>query len=94
MQPLFRPDEGWEVDGQGNVNWAAAWRKELQSLLQITEQQEKTGVDQEWYRQMLVKVRTGMLTPVMSPAELAQAQAQHAMPNAPGPGDGVDVPDH
>ena len=64
MPPLFRPDEQWEADEHGNVNWAAAWRKELQSLLQATDQQDKAGEEQEWYRQMLIKVRTGMLTPV------------------------------
>lgn len=87
IQPLFRSDEGWEVDEHGNVNWAAAWRKELQSLLQITESQDKTGVDQEWYRQMLFKVRTGMVMPVMDPP---LAQGAHPA----GAPDGVDVPDH
>ena len=80
MPQLFRPDEGWDIDEHGNVNWAMAWRKELQSLLTVTEQQDKAGADQEWYRQMLVKVRTGMMTPVMDPAGLAQAQ--HAMGNS------------
>ena len=81
MPPLFPPDESWEVDERGNVDWAGQWRKELNNLLHVTEQQDKAGAEQEWYRQMLVRVRTGMMTPVMNPAELGQAP--HGMPGAP-----------
>ena len=94
MQPLFRADEQWEVDEHGNVNWAAAWRKELQNLIQATEQQDKNGGDQEWYRQMLFRVRTGMLMPVMPVPAPELAQPPHGMPGPPGPADGVEVPDH
>lgn len=90
MPPLFQPNEVWELDERGDVNWAAAWRKELSNLLHITESQDKAGAEQEWYRQMLVRVRTGMMTPVMNPAELGQAP--HGMPGPPA--DGVEVADH
>ncbi|EJF61146.1 hypothetical protein DICSQDRAFT_61352 [Dichomitus squalens LYAD-421 SS1] len=63
---IFRPDEQIEVDEHGQVNWHAQWRKELVNLQQATEEQEKAGADQEWYRHMLIRVRTAMMAPPMN----------------------------
>lgn len=57
------PEEGLEIDENGNVNWHSAWMKEIGHLQQVTEQQEKAGADQEWYRMMLFKVRTALMPP-------------------------------
>lgn len=92
MPPIFRPDEQIPLDERGNPDWAQVWRKELAGLLQISEEQDKAGMDPEWYRQMLFRVRYGMLLPVpmFNPADLGQAP--HGMPGAPA--DGVQVPEH
>lgn len=91
MPPLFRPDEQLPTtDDHSTPDWAAAWRKELGNLLQVTEQQDKAGADQEWYRQMFFRVRNAMIMPMINPADLGQAP--HGMPGAPT--DGVQVPDH
>ncbi|EMD40813.1 hypothetical protein CERSUDRAFT_111398 [Gelatoporia subvermispora B] len=60
--PIF-PDEQFEVDSHGNVNWQAAWLKELSHLQQLTEEQQKAGTDQEWYKMMLFRVRGGVMMP-------------------------------
>lgn len=63
---LFRPDEQFELDEHGQVNWHAQWRKELVQLQQATEEQEKAGADQDWYRHMLFRLRTAMVAPPMN----------------------------
>lgn len=63
MIPFLRPDE-LEVDESGSINWHALWRKELAQLQQATDEQEKSGADQEWYRTMLLRVRMGMFAPL------------------------------
>ncbi|KAH8105942.1 hypothetical protein BXZ70DRAFT_404545 [Cristinia sonorae] len=61
VQPaLFSPDE-LEHDEHGEVNWNLAWRKELDNLQQLTEEQEKAGADQEWYKMMLFRLRSGLI---------------------------------
>lgn len=86
MQPLFSPDE-LDSDEHGNVNWNLAWRKELNSLQQLTEEQEKAGTDQEWYRMMLFRLRSGMM---MHPGEPVVHVGNgvppppHGMPPNPG----------
>jgi forkhead box protein J2/3 len=61
--PLY-PNEALEFDEHGQVDWSAMWRKELQGLVAITEEQDKNGpADQEWYRGMLTRLRTAMMTP-------------------------------
>ncbi|KAI0268363.1 hypothetical protein BC834DRAFT_1021574 [Gloeopeniophorella convolvens] len=55
------PMEEFELDEHGNVNWHAAWEKELSALQQLTDDQEKAGVEQEWYRQMLFRVRAALM---------------------------------
>jgi forkhead box protein J2/3 len=72
------PDEGFELDEHGNVNWRLAWLKELGHLQQITAEQEKAGVDPEWYRMMLFRVRSALMPPPpMNP------EVMHGMPPPP-----------
>jgi forkhead box protein J2/3 len=53
--------EEFELDEHGNVDWHLAWVKELAALQQLTSNQEKAGVDPEWYRQMLFRVRAALM---------------------------------
>ena len=100
MPPLFRPDEQFELDEHGQVDWRAQWRKELQQLQQLTDAQEKQGADMEWYRMMLFRVRSAMMAPPMNPGEpvpnmgAAPPPPPHAMPGQPpNPGEvPVQVP--
>ena len=71
------------MDEQGEINWHAAWRKELAQLQQATEEQEKAGAAQEWYRIMFLKVRTAMMTPMSLPAGEPLPPPPHAIPNQP-----------
>ncbi|KAI0685425.1 hypothetical protein C8T65DRAFT_679374 [Cerioporus squamosus] len=94
MIPFLRPDE-LEVDDQGAINWHALWRKELSQLQQATEEQEKSGADQDWYRTMLLRVRMGMFAPLNMPQPGPEAPLPpppHAMPGPPpNPGE-VQIP--
>ncbi|PCH41143.1 hypothetical protein WOLCODRAFT_137215 [Wolfiporia cocos MD-104 SS10] len=81
--PLFQPDEQFEFDEHGNVNWQTAWLKELSQLQQLTEEQTKAGVNQEWYRMMLFRVRSAMLAPPMNPGEPAVSMPPPPMPPPP-----------
>lgn len=62
--PPHVPMEEFEVDEHGNVDWHMAWIKELQVLQQLTTDQDKAGADQEWYRQMLFRVRAALIMPL------------------------------
>lgn len=77
--PLFHAD----VDANGAPDWGALWRKELAALLQLTEQQDAAGAEQEWYRVMWFRVRGAMMAPVMAPADMGQGQS---MPGPPAGG--------
>lgn len=81
IPPLF-PDEQVDLDEHGHVNWASIWRKELTNLMQFTDQQEKAGADQEWFRNMLTRVRTAMMGPPMNPGE-PMPQPPHGMAGTP-----------
>ena len=70
------PEEGFDLDEHGNVDWRLAWIKELGHLQQITAEQEKAGVDPEWYRMMLFRVRTAL----MPPPALNPEMMQHMVP--------------
>lgn len=87
---MFPPDEEFEVDEHGNINWHTAWLKELAQLQQLTDEQQKAGADQEWYRMMLFRVRGAMIAPPMNPGEPAVHMPPgppHAMPgHPPNPG--------
>jgi len=86
MGPLpITPGEDFEMDEHGQVNWRAAWLKEIGHLQQVTTEQEKAGADQEWYRMMLYRVRTALMMPIMNPADASMIQ--HMVPQ-PAPVDG------
>lgn len=57
------PEENIELDENGQVNWRVAWLKEIGHLQQVTAEQEKAGVDPEWYRMMLFRVRGALMMP-------------------------------
>lgn len=83
MQPPLLPQDEFEPDEHGNINWSLAWNKELESLRRVTEEQEKNGVDQEWFKMMLFKLRSGMMMPneaIMG----VPPPPPHAMPPNPG----------
>ncbi|KAJ3840750.1 hypothetical protein EV361DRAFT_1020085 [Lentinula raphanica] len=68
VNPLpMPPDESFDVDEQGNVDWRLAWLKEIGHLQQVTEEQEKAGADPEWYRMMLLRVRSALVPLIMNP---------------------------
>ncbi|KDQ64652.1 hypothetical protein JAAARDRAFT_28293 [Jaapia argillacea MUCL 33604] len=76
---LVRPEEeGMEIDEHGNINWRLAWLKELSSLQQLSAEQEKAGVEQEWYRMMLYRVR-GAFAPVAYPEGVVSVHPPHGM---------------
>jgi forkhead box protein J2/3 len=77
------PDGDIEVDEHGNVNWRATWLKELAHLEQVTSEQDKAQVDQEWYRMMLFRVRSALMAP-LNPAEASGLHVPGAMPSNPG----------
>ncbi|KAF8639932.1 hypothetical protein AX17_001182 [Amanita inopinata Kibby_2008] len=76
------PDENFELDEHGNVNWRLAWLKEIGHLQQITAEQEKAGVDPEWYRMMLFRVRSALMPPPPPPPMNPEA-VMHGMPPPP-----------
>jgi forkhead box protein J2/3 len=79
--PPMLVDENVEVDEHGNVNWRMAWMKEIGHLQQITQEQEKAGVDPEWYRMMLFRVRTALMPPPpMNPEAVMHGMPPHMQP--------------
>lgn len=66
--PPFNADETFDMDEHGNLDWKSMWKKELSQLIQVTEEQEKSGADQEWFRIMLWKLRAAFFTPPPPPA--------------------------
>ncbi|KAG5646466.1 hypothetical protein DXG03_003516 [Asterophora parasitica] len=79
-------EEGLELDEHGNVNWRLAWLKEIGHLQQVTAEQEKAGVDPEWYRMMLFRVRGALMPPPMNPEALMHGIPPHMAP-PPNPAD-------
>lgn len=55
------PDERLEVDEAGNISWRLQWLKELGHLRNLTQEQEKEGVSEEWYKMMFLRVRGALL---------------------------------
>jgi forkhead box protein J2/3 len=63
--PLFPGEPQPETDpASGQPNWRSLWLKELGHLQQLTQEQEKAGVEQEWYRIMIWRVRAALLPPI------------------------------
>jgi len=82
MRYPFYPNETLEFDEHGQVNWAVMWRKELEGLLAVTEEQDKNpAANPDWYRSMLTRLRTAMIAP-----EQPVPPPPH-MPGAPASGD-------
>ncbi|KAG6911747.1 hypothetical protein DXG01_007997 [Tephrocybe rancida] len=79
-------EEGIELDENGQVNWRLAWLKEIGHLQQVTAEQEKAGVDPEWYRMMLFRVRGALMPPPMNP-EMMHGMPAHMAPPQPNPAD-------
>jgi len=77
------PEENIELDENGQVNWRVAWLKEIGHLQQVTAEQEKAGVDPEWYRMMLFRVR-GALMPINPEAMMHAPPYMAPPPGAPG----------
>ncbi|KAF8211414.1 hypothetical protein K438DRAFT_1958526 [Mycena galopus ATCC 62051] len=77
------PEENIELDENGQVNWRVAWLKEIGHLQQVTAEQEKAGVDPEWYRMMLFRVR-GALMPINPDAVMHVPPYMAPPPGAPG----------
>ena len=89
LQPIGMPigaEEGIEVDEHGNVNWRLTWLKELSHLQQVTAEQEKAQVDQEWYRMMLFRLRGALMAPI-NPADAVGHPPPHGMPPPPPTGE-------
>ncbi|KAF8631221.1 hypothetical protein AX15_002552 [Amanita polypyramis BW_CC] len=86
------PDENFELDEHGNVNWRLAWLKEIGHLQQITAEQEKAGVDQEWYRMMLIRVRSALMPPPpMNPEAVMHGIPPPPHMQAPPQGNPADI---
>lgn len=85
------PDEGFELDEHGNVNWRLAWVKELGHLQQITAEQEKAGVDPEWYRMMLIRVRSALMPPPPMNPEVIHGMPPPPHMQPPPPHSAVDM---
>ncbi|KAG6832890.1 hypothetical protein H0H92_004774 [Tricholoma furcatifolium] len=82
-------EEGLEMDANGNVNWRAAWLKEIGHLQQITDEQDKAGADPEWYRMMLYRVRGALIPPPINPEAF---MPPHMPPPQPNPADAQQQP--
>ena len=80
---VLNPDERMELDPSGNVNWRRQWIKELEHLRELTENREKEGVNDEWYKMMFVRVRTALF---IDPGD--GSMGVHQM--LPAPGNPVD----
>ncbi|KAF8665691.1 hypothetical protein AX16_000144 [Volvariella volvacea WC 439] len=84
MPMPISPEEGFETDEHGNVDWRLAWHKELGHLQQVTADQEKAGVDPEWYRMMLFRVRAALMPPPpMNPEVMHGIPPPHLAPPPP-----------
>jgi forkhead box protein J2/3 len=58
---VLGPDERLETDEAGNVSWRLQWIKELGHLQNLTQEQEKEGASEDWYRMMFLRVRSALL---------------------------------
>lgn len=81
--PVPLMPEEVDIDENGNVNWHQAWLKEIGHLQQVTAEQEKAGADQEWFKMMLVRVRTALMPmppPMLGPDGAMLPVPPHMMP--------------
>jgi len=73
-----------ELDEAGNIDWKASWKKEIGHLQNVTEEQDKVGADTEWYRMMLVRVRTALMPPALNPEMMPPGMVMAHPPPPPG----------
>ncbi|KZV64848.1 hypothetical protein PENSPDRAFT_614853 [Peniophora sp. CONT] len=83
LMPPVPPVPDLPIDAAGNVDWHSAWLRELDSLRVATGEAENHGAGQDWYREMLLKVRTGMLMQIVPPAGPPPPEAQSGLPQQP-----------
>jgi forkhead box protein J2/3 len=76
---VMGPDERLEVDESGSVSWRLQWIKELGHLQNLTQQQEKDGAAEEWYRMMFFRLRGALLAPI-TPGDAPMAPHQMLPP--------------
>lgn len=65
------------LDENEQVIWKNAWLNELTRLRAYTHEQEKAGVDDEWFKQLVYGVRNSLST-LVPDAEAAQADVEQA----------------
>lgn len=82
------PLDDLPVDETGNVDWHGAWVRELEHLRQFTEDAVKNDADPEWYRSMLIKVRTAIMMPPPPPQDMMDAPQPPHPPPSPEDGPG------
>lgn len=75
------PIDNLEADENGNICFRLTWIKELSSLQQLTAEQEKAGADEEWYRMMLLRVRSALLAPAYPDGMHPPPPGMHPPPN-------------
>ncbi|KAH7887958.1 hypothetical protein F5I97DRAFT_1864465 [Phlebopus sp. FC_14] len=75
------PIDNLEADENGNVSWRLSLIKELSNLQQLAAEQEKAGVDEEWFRMMLLRIRGAL----MAPAYHEEMHPPPGMPPHPPP---------
>jgi len=74
--PIMPPGSGLEseeefapeIDANGQPHWRNMWVNELRRLRAWTAEQEKAGVDPEWYRIMLTRVRGALQQMIPDPS--------------------------
>jgi forkhead box protein J2/3 len=68
------PEERLQLDDSGNVSWRLQWMKELEHLQQLTEEQDKDGASEDWYRIMFFRVRSALLPDGAIPPQMLPPQ--------------------
>lgn len=70
------------MDEHGNIDWRMTWHKELADLQQHTAEQDKANANQEWYRIMFARLRSGLMMPYEpSMVAVPAPPAPHGMPH-------------
>ncbi|KZW04099.1 hypothetical protein EXIGLDRAFT_828023 [Exidia glandulosa HHB12029] len=66
------------LDTHEQIIWKNAWLNELSRLRAFTHEQEKTGVDDEWFKQLVYGVRNSLATLVPADADAANVDHDQA----------------
>jgi forkhead box protein J2/3 len=76
---IISAEERLPMDEHGNIDWHMTWIKELRDLQEHTAQQEKANQNQDWYRMMFFRLRSGLMSP-FDPSMMVQgAPPPHPM---------------